>query len=630
MTEIQEGKGPEHIEPTGERSRRILFSRQLLASAAAACFLLCACGLTVVRTGNWVAGILGGNGSASLGSASAVPAGWAANSAVLRIAVSPSMQETLSERADRFNGLRLRTRDGELMQVDLATRTSREIVEESLQQPDYQAVAPDSSLWLELIEHRWVQLFPEEHGILPASRVGRSTHFAVSPVVIAVQWEAAQQLGWPQKSIGWRDLQDRAALPSGAFNWGHPGPFSTPGLAATLSKFYAGADITRGLTEEIATLPGVTAYVRRAERDAYVLNAGEWAGEGGLQGGGGENTAAVGTSGLLDAFVTQERTVVAWNRGSDRDLISETGMDGAGLFLADGQLVGIYPQEGTLWADHPLALLELDGRAGPAVTANQRSTYGAFAEFLLSNESQSAILEAGFRPVDPALDLMAEPSPFAETGTVNPFLPQTLMQLPSPSILEMVLDAWRLSIPPINILLVVDTSQSMAGGKLARTKVALHGFVDQIQGEGDRVGLVEFGSGVKRFGALRLLDDEGRQEISLLIESLEAGGSTQLLDAIWAAQGEIGELAEPDASYAIVVLTDGRDNDSNHRLRDLQQAILGARNPVSIHTVAFGRDADGRLLEELARIGGGRYYRADETTVEEVYRQIARYIQVRN
>ena len=57
--------------------------------------------------------------------------------------------------------------------------------------------------------------------------------------------------------------------------------------------------------------------------------------------------------------------------------------------------------------------------------------------------------------------------------------------------------------------------------------------------------------------------------------------------------------------------------------------MVGTGNSVSIHTVAFGRDADEGLLEELARIGGGQFYRADETTIEEVYRQIARYFQMR-
>lgn len=627
MSEIQDETELELAEPPAAEGRKLLSRRQLFALGAVGSFLFCACGLTTLRAGNWIVDTLAGRGSTISGSGSAVPGEWTATSAELTIAVSPSMAGTLRERADSFNGLRLRTPDGELMEVALVSRSSLEIVEESVQQPAFQAVTPDSSLWLRLIDHRWARLFPEERGILSAGRVGRPTLFAVSPVVIAVHLDAAHQLGWPQQSIGWKEVHDRAASPTGEFSWGHPGPSSMSGIAATLSKFYAGAGLTRGLTAEIATRPDVIEYVQQAERAAYVLGAGGWAGDGQSPEEGRERADANVSGVHLEAFVTQEQSVIAWNRSSSRGPSSFPGIASAGQFLPDGLLAAIYPLEGTLWADHPLALLELDGRAGPAVTQNQRSTYRAFTAYLLSEESQSALLEAGFRPVDPTIDLLAESSPFAETGTVNPLLPQTLMPLAPQPVLEMVLDAWRLSMPPVRILLVVDTSESMAGGKLARTKAALHGFVDQIQGDGDRVGLVEFGSGIKRFGILQELNAEGRRHLYLQIEGMKAGGSTRLLDAVWEAYSELGDLAESDASYAIVVLTDGRDNDSEHRLRSLQRAVLEARNPVSIHTVAFGRDADERLMEELARIGGGKFYLADGMTVDEVYRQIAASIQ---
>ena len=627
MSEIQDSSDQEHGVPTGAGRPRIRLRRQFFAFVVAGCFLFCACAVTTVRAGAWIAGSFAVNGPASSNGGRAVLAGWPANSAELTVAVSPSMAGTLSERAERFNRSRRRTPDGALMQVELVTRTSREMVQESLQQPGFQAVAPDSSLWLGLIDLRWAQLFPTEPGSLPASRVGQSTLFAVSPVVVATQLDAAQKLGWPQQSVGWKEVHARAAAPSGDFSWGHPGPDDTSGVAAALSKFYAGADVTRGLTTEIATQPDVIEYVRRAESDAYVFGAGGRAGAGLLQAEGRERTDIGDRSELLDAFVTQEQTVIAWNRSNDDGLPWLANAGEAGQILPDGQLVAIYPKEGTFWADHPLALLELDGRAGPAVTQNQRRAYRAFTEFLLSEESQVALLEAGFRPVDVTIDLMVEPSPFVETGAVNPLLPQTLLPLPPQPVLEMVLDVWRLTKRPANILLVVDTSESMEGGKLVRTKAALHGFVGQIQGDRDRVGLVEFGSGVKRYGALQRMDDEGRSHLHRQIENMEASGSTNLIDAVWAAHSELNDLVESEANYVLVVLTDGRDNDSEHRLRDLERAMQGAQNPVTIYTVAFGRDADVRLLEDLARIGGGQFYRADETTIEELYRLIATYIQ---
>ncbi len=628
MSAIRDRTDREHAVPTPADFSRFPPRRLLTAFALVGCFLLCACGVTTVRAGAWIAGILAGEGLARTEDNRAVPAAWSPSSATLTVAVSPMMAETLSERAGSFNNLRLRTPDGERMQVELITRSSSAIVAESLRQPGFQAVVPDSSLWLELIDMHWTRLFPLESGSIPANRVGQITLFAVSPVVIAARLDAAQQLGWPHQSIGWKDVHARAAAPSREFRWGHPSPENASGVAATLSKFYAGAGTTRALTAEIATRPDVIDYVRRAERSALILGAGGGARaeltqeEARLHGGEGERT------GLLDAFVTQEQSVIAWNRASDRGLSWLSGEGNAGRIFSEGQLVAIYPKEGTLWADFPFALLELDGRTGPAVTRNQRSAYLAFTRFLLSKDSQYALLEQGFRPVDLTIELLAEPSPFAETGTVDPLSPQTLLPLPPQPVLEVVLDVWRLSMRPANVMLVVDSSESMQGSKLARAKTALQGFVDQIQGDRDRIGLVEFGSGVKQYGALQWLDAEGRGHILRLIENMQAGGSTRLIDAVWAAHNELKDLADSDAIYAIVVLTDGRDNDSEHRLRELQRDIQRAHNPVSIHTVAFGRDADAGLLEDLARIGNGRFYRADETTIEEIYRRIATLIQM--
>ncbi len=628
MSEIRDRTDREHAVPTPADFSRFPPRRLLTAFALVGSFLLCACGVTTVRAGAWIAGILAGEGLARTEDNRAVPAAWSPSSATLTVAVSPTMAETLSERAGSFNNLRLRTPDGEMMQVELVTRSSSAIVAESLRQPGFQAVVPDSSLWLELIDMHWTRLFPLESGSILANRVGQTTLFAVSPVVIAARLDAAQQLGWPHQSIGWKDVHARAAAPSREFRWGHPSPESASGIAATLSKFYAGAGTTRALTAEIATRPDVIDYVRQAERSALILGARGGARaeltqeEARLHGGEGERT------GLLDAFVTQEQSVIAWNRSSDRGLSWLSGEGNAGRIFSEGQLVAIYPKEGTLWADFPFALLELDGRTGPAVTRNQRSAYRAFTRFLLSKDSQYALLEEGFRPVDLTIEMLAEPSPFAETGTVDPLSPQTLLPLPPQPVLEIVLDVWRLSMRPVNVMLVVDSSESMQGSKLARAKTALQGFVDQIQGDRDRIGLVEFGSGVKQYGALQWLDAEGRGHMLRLIENMQAGGSTRLIDAVWAAHSELKDLADSDATYAIVVLTDGRDNDSEHRLRELQRDIQRAHNPVSIHTVAFGRDADAGLLEDLARIGNGRFYRADETTIEEIYRRIATLIQI--
>ena len=155
--------------------------RQLLAIGIAVVLLFAACSTATVRIGSWIAQVaLGQNLSAAEGKKIA-PLTWPADTAVLTVAVSPSMSETLQERADRFNSRKLRTSDGQFMRIDLLSMPPQELVEQSLRQPGFQAVAPDSSLWLRRIDRRWAEMFPTEQGSLPERRIGESTHFALSP-----------------------------------------------------------------------------------------------------------------------------------------------------------------------------------------------------------------------------------------------------------------------------------------------------------------------------------------------------------------------------------------------------------------------------------------------------------------
>jgi len=139
------------------------------------------------------------------------------------------------------------------------------------------------------------------------------------------------------------------------------------------------------------------------------------------------------------------------------------------------------------------------------------------------------------------------------------------------------------------------------------------------------VGIVEFGSGVKRFEALQSLNGAGRERMMGLIAQMEANGYTALLDAVWQAQDDLQMVADADAINAIVVMTDGRENASNRSIDDLRRAFQNATTPVVIFTIAFGNDADEGLLQELARIGGGQFRRADETDIEELYRILSTY-----
>jgi len=524
---------------------------------------------------------------------------WAKDSADLTVAVSPVMAPTLTQRVEAFNRLSQKTPDGQTMQVVLTELAPEKMVETSLSQPPFQALVPDSSLWLNQIDQRWATEHPAEAGGIAPRRVGDPTRFAISPIVLAAWEDTARSLGWPDAPVGWAEIQ-RKAISDPNFKWNHPNTQHATGLLATLAEFYAGAGLTRGLTAEIANQQSVLDYVRDVEATVRFYGEGEDVIVQRLDEEGRD---------FLDAFVAQEQTVIRWN-----------GSHGSGE-----RLIALYPKEGTLWTDHPLALLELSGDGETAVTDNQRRTFAAFGEFLLSGESQDAFLAAGYRPADVGIDLSASGSPFAGTDAVDPSQPKTTLQIPSAAVVEVVQNVWYYTKRPTNVYLVVDTSGSMAGEKMERTRTALQSFVSQIQGDRDKVGIVEFGSGVKRFEPLRSLNDGGRNQMLDVIAGMEADGYTALLDAVWQAQDDLQTVADGEAINAIVVMTDGQENDSYRDMNDLRQAFQNARTPVVVFTIAFGNDADDALLQELARIGGGQFRRANETDIEELYRILSTY-----
>jgi Ca-activated chloride channel family protein len=154
---------------------------------------------------------------------------------------------------------------------------------------------------------------------------------------------------------------------------------------------------------------------------------------------------------------------------------------------------------------------------------------------------------------------------------------------------------------------------------------ALLAFVEQIRGERDRVGLVEFGSGVKGYLPLASMDDVNRGRLLDTIKLMQASGGTALIDATYAAVAEM--LAEGDAGAinAIVVMTDGQENESERGLADIQNLLATADTPPIIFTIGFGDDADENVLGILAEVGGGQFRRADETDIAELYQIISTY-----
>jgi Ca-activated chloride channel family protein len=557
--------------------------------------IICICGIILLLAGKNLVESLQPGGTEEIIYDSAT--------AELTVAVSPGMAPTFNSLVEVFNAGARETPDGSLMLVRTITMVPEKMVESSLDYPAFQAVAPDSSIWLNQIDRQWAEAHSQdEEGLMPIGnrRVSEPVRYATSPIVIAAWESVAYDLGWREQHISWQDIQ-RKATENPDFKWNHPSTGHASGLLATLAEFYAGAGLTRGLTPEAATQESTLDYVRDVEATVRFYGEGEDVII--------RRLAEEGRD-FLDAFVTQEQTVIAWNKTSPAEA-----------------LVALYPAEGTLWADHPLALLELGNNGERPVSDNQRRTYQAFADFLTTTEQQLLLLEAGYRPSDLGIELDQPGSPFADTNKVDWRQPQTTLQIPPDSVVEVVQNVWWYTKRPTNVYLVVDTSGSMEDNdKIGLTRAALQSFVDQIRGDRDQVGLITFDNHADVLLSLQPLNTAGRQNLQTMIQNLYAAGNTALIDGVWEAYTELLLNGDPDAINAIVVMTDGHENNSDATLRELHDRLQQEQAlRVVIFTIAFGSDADEDIMRNLAEMGDGQFRRANETEIEDLYKIISTY-----
>lgn len=519
--------------------------------------------------------------------------------ATLVIAHSPEKAGLMQSLVDGFNRQVQRTPDGLAMRVELLPLTPEDMVTAALAgDTRFQALTPDSSLWLDQLNRRWAetQASATEAGAIAPSLTGEPVRFAISPVVIAAWNDTAQQLGWPNNPVSWKTLQARGQSDPN-FLWSHPSTAYASGLLATLAEFYAGAGVQRGLTAEMAQDQATVDYVSAIEKTIKYYGEAELA----------VIDRVAKDRNALDAFVVSEQLVIAFNTGKFGN-------------QAD-KLVALYPAEGTFWADHPLALLET-----ATVTDNQRRTFQAFREYVTAPEQQKSILAAGYRPADLGLSLTGEGTPFTQANGVDPKQPQTTLQLPGADVVQVVQNVWALTKRKTNVFLVVDTSGSMEGAKLDSAKSALRTFLAQIPGDQEKVGLVEFNTGIANIVELDTLGNN-RATLNGDIDMLRAGGNTALLDGVRMAYNRLQANNDGERINAIVAMTDGRENASMVSLRQLVDEIRQGNDnlPVVVFCIAYGRDADYDVLQAIADASGGQVREGNEETIRELYKILSSY-----
>jgi Ca-activated chloride channel homolog len=550
--------------------------------------------------------------------------------------VSPEKVDLLTDLAKRFNGSDRARVDDECISVRVTRKSSGEgasLLAEDWPNPKANGPrpviwSPAASAWGEVVNQRRAD--QGKNAIAPTGKP-----FMLTPLVIAMPQPMAEALGYPATPIGYADILRLANDPAGWGAFGHPewGPFrlgktnpnfSTSALNATIAQYYAASGKTSGLTLEDLNRPDVDAFARSIE--SSVVHYGDTT----LTFLNNLYRADQRGTGLtyVSAVAVEEKSVIDFNKGNPDGILDP----GEKPKPPRVPLVAIYPKEGTLFSDNPFFTVD-----APWVNAKEKRAAAKFEQYVQQPGNQKRVLRFGFRPGNPQVAIGA---PIDAKYGVDPNQPQTRLELPSPPVLVGLIDRWGQNRKSARVLMVIDVSGSMgepASGEGGATKLDLakRAAVDalgQFKPEDD-VGLWIFSTGISRTEPTDYLElvpiapiGVQREALAAKINDLVPTQGTPLYTVTKAADDRLVETFDAQRINAVLLLTDGkneddRNNDLDGLLRTLRARNEGqVANPVRVFPIAYGQDADLPTLKRIAEATNATVYDAvDPKSISKVF-----------
>ena len=434
--------------------------------------------------------------------------------------------------------------------------------------------------------------------------IGSTDNLVLSPVVIAMWKPMAEAIGYGKKPIGWADILALArsdlgwaqyGFPQwGQFKFGHTHPeYSNSGLISVIAEVYAANKKTSNLTLQDVQNPRTADFVRGVEHSVvhYGSSTGFF----------GRKMFGAGPQYLSAAVLYESMVIESYAQN------------------LQFPVVAIYPKEGTFWSDHPIGVVNRDW-----VTPAHKEAAQIYIKYLLARPQQERAMSFGFRPG--AVDVPLA-SPIDPEHGVDPKEPKTTLEVPSAAVINSVLELWKQDKKTADVVLVLDTSGSMVEDqKIQNAREGAKQLVSMLD-DSDTFSLLPFSTKMNwAFKDLPVKTE--RQHAEDTISSLFADGGTELYDSIDAAYQHLLEKGSTNEQIrAVVVLTDGADTESTEKLEDLLKHIQqnSEQKPISIFSIAYGRDARRDVLQQISQSTQARMYEGTPKNIVEVFRDISTF-----
>ncbi|PIE81323.1 MAG: hypothetical protein CSA11_04840 [Chloroflexi bacterium] len=416
---------------------------------------------------------------------------------------------------------------------------------------------------------------------------------ATSPLVIGMWRELAESLGWPGFPLGWLDVGSLAQDPS-AYQYysggeygdqlrlSHPHPGLSGAGAGTLLALVQSAQAkTDAVTADDIQKPIVQASVGAFES-------------------------------AVSSFANSTNTLINNMRERGPSYLGAAVMyENDVVYNSNGDIVPIYPLEGTFIATHPACINQ-------EAAADVQEAAALFRDYLLSEAGQETAVSFALRPAYLKTPIT---TPLTIEFGVDLNQPTVIFNEPNVDALYAVQDLWQTARKDVNLVMLLDTSGSMRGGKIDNMRDAAAQFVEQM-GDEDKITLIAF-STEPQIVLEGIQVGSARNKIINAIYNLHANGDTTLFDAIGDGASSIERTHQSDMTNAMIVLSDGMDTRSYRYGFNTSLVEYAQGNNTTIFTIGYGGDADEEVLSTLALVGNGNYYPADEASIQTIYDEMS-------
>jgi hypothetical protein len=484
---------------------------------------------------------------------------------VLNVTASPDIAPVVARTAqdlsteDTCYSVRVSNRESEATAESL-------VVSDGTAPPD--VWIPESTIWLQRAQARGAWRTPVT-----------GTSIASSPIVLALTEDAASRLGWPAKQPTWADVFNSS------LRMGIPDPAREPVGVSLLfglrDLLKAAPDPATALTTQLRQLSPNT--VSSVEELFTQLPGRGSAGE------------------PLDGFPVSENAVLRNNAKQDT------------------QLVAVYAAPAVPALDYPYVVL-------PETTATKRDAAEKFLTVLMQQDTADALSNAGFRTPDGEMLRKRGTSDLTSAAKVTP------AEIPASNEVDDLLNVWAGVNLSGRVQVLLDVSGSMAEPVpgTGTNRMAL-----TVQAAELGIGLMKPSTklGVWLFSTKLDGDRDYRELLPVLPISEQArtggldklrqvqaipNGATGLYDSVLAAYQSARQNFEPGRINVVIVLTDGKNEDSNGISRDALLNELGklqdARRPILIVGIGIGPDVDKGELQAISGATGGQAFTTEDPT----------------